>query len=80
MAVTVEDVLAEALKFPAVTQSISYNTPSLKVQGSFMRRQRTEADGALALRCDFLDREMRMQAEPTTFFITDHHNDYPMVR
>lgn len=79
MAVSFDDVVAEALKFPEVTQSISYNTPSLKVKGKFMGRLRSEAEGALALRCDFLDREMLMQADPTTFFITGHYNDYPMV-
>ena len=45
-----------------------------------MGRLHTEAEGALALRGDFLDLEMLMQADPTTFFITDHYNDYPRVR
>ncbi len=40
-----------------------------------MGRHYTEAEGALALRGDFLDLEMLMQADPTTFFITDHYND-----
>lgn len=79
MAVTFDDVVSAALTLPEVTQSTSYNTPSLKVKGKFMGRLRTEAEGALALRCDFLDREMLMQADPTTFFITDHYNNYPMV-
>lgn len=79
MAVTFEDVVSAALQLPEVTQSTSYNTPSLKVKGKVMGRLRTEAEGALALRCDFLDRQMLMQADPTTFFITDHYNNYPMV-
>ena len=80
MAVTLEGVVAEALKFPKVTQCTSCNTPSLKVKGKFTGRLRTEAEGARALRCDFPDPDMRMQADQTTFFITDHDNDYPMVQ
>ncbi len=79
MAVTFEDVVSAALQLPEVTESTSYNTPSLKVKGKVMGRLRSEAEGALALRCDFLDREMLMQADPATFFITDHYKDYPMV-
>lgn len=79
MAVSFDDVVSAALTLPEVAQSTSYNTPSLKVKGKIMGRLRTEAEGALALRCDFLDREMLMQADPTTFFITDHYNNYPMV-
>ena len=72
MAVSFDDVVSAALTLPEVTQSTSYNTPSLKVKGKIMGRLRTESEGALALRCDFLDREMLMQADPSTFFITDH--------
>jgi|GEM_PF-642786 len=79
MAVSFEDVVSAAFQLPNVTQRTSYNTPSLQVADKFMGRLRTEAEGALALRCDFLNREILMQADPTTFFITDHCNDYPMV-
>ncbi len=79
MAITFEDVVAAALQLPEVTQSTSYNTPSLRVKGKLIGRLRTEAEGALALKCDFVDREMLMQADPNTFFITDHYRDYPMV-
>jgi hypothetical protein len=68
-----------ARKLPGVEDSSSYGTPALKVKGRFMCRLRTEAEGALAIRCDFLDRQILLQADPETFFVTDHYADYPMI-
>jgi hypothetical protein len=68
-----------ARKLPGVEESTSYGTPSLKVKGRIMCRLRTEAEGALALRCDFLDRQILLQADPDVFFVTDHYLNYPMV-
>lgn len=68
-----------ALKLPGVEESTSYGTPALKVKGRLICRLRTEAEGALALRCDFVDRQMLMQADPKVFFVTDHYLNYPMV-
>ena len=68
-----------AKRFPGVEESTSYGTPALKVQGKLLSRWRTEAEGALALWCDFVDREMLLQADPRVFFLTDHYRAYPMV-
>jgi hypothetical protein len=68
-----------AKQFPAVEESTAYGTPALKVKGKVLSRWRTEAEGALALWCDFIDREMLLQAEPNVFFLTDHYRDHPMV-
>ena len=70
---------ALALELPGVEESTSYGTPAWKVKGKFMARLRTEAEGALALRCDFLDRQILLQANPRVFFVTDHYLNYPMV-
>jgi hypothetical protein len=72
-------VCAIALRLPGVEESTAYGTPSLKVKGRIMCRLRTEAEGALALRCDFLDRQILLQADPGVFFVTDHYLNYPMV-
>ena len=72
-------VCAIALALPGVEECSSYGTPSLKVKGKILARLRSEAEGALALRCDFLDRQILLQAAPRTFFVTDHYINYPMV-
>lgn len=77
--VTYEACVAMARRLPGVEESTSYRTPSLKVKGKILSRLRTEAEGALALRCDFVDRELLLQAAPDTFFITDHYANYPMI-
>ena len=74
-----EAVAAAALELPGVALSTSYRTPSIKVKGKVMARLRTEAEGALMLKCDLLDREMLLQADPETFFITEHYRDYPAI-
>ena len=66
-------------KFPGTEESISYGTPSVKVKGKILSRLRTEAEGALALYCDFIDREMLLQAAPDVFFLTGHYRNWPMV-
>jgi hypothetical protein len=72
-------VLSIALALPGVEECTAYGTPGLKVKGKILSRLRTEAEGALALRCDFIDREILLKSAPRTFFVTDHYRDYPMV-
>ncbi len=74
-----EQVCTLATQYPGVERSTSYRTPSLKVKGKFMARLRTEAEGWLAIRCDFVDRQMLLQAAPEVFHVTDHYQDYPIV-
>lgn len=68
-----------ALKLPGAEESTSYRTPAVKIKGKLLSRLRTEAEGALALRCDFIDRQILLQADPDVFFMTDHYRDYPIV-
>ena len=68
-----------ALKLPGTQESTSYGTPSVKVKGKILSRLRTEAEGGLALVCDFIDREILLQADPETFYLTEHYRNYPMI-
>ena len=72
-------VVAIAERFPGVEVSRSYGTPAIKVKRKLLARLRSEAEGGLAIQCDFVEREMLLQAAPETFYITDHYADYPMV-
>jgi hypothetical protein len=74
-----ERYLKIALALPEAEASTSYGTPSVKIRGKLLSRWRSEAEGALAVRCDFLDRQILLQTQPEVFFLTDHYLDYPMV-
>jgi len=68
-----------AKRFPGIEIETSYGTPAIKVKGKFMARLRTEAEGWLAIRCDFVDREMLLQAAPHVFHLTDHYRNSPAI-
>ena len=68
-----------ALALPGAEEVTAYRTPGVKVCGKIFSRWRTEAEGALAIRCDFLDRQILLQARPDVFFVTEHYLNYPMI-
>ncbi|HZL94461.1 MAG TPA: MmcQ/YjbR family DNA-binding protein [Vicinamibacterales bacterium] len=68
-----------AQRFPGIELHTSSGTPAIKVKGKFMARLRSEAEGWLAIRCDFLARDMLLEADPAAFHLTDHYRDYPMI-
>jgi hypothetical protein len=68
-----------ARQFPGVELGTSYGTPALKVKDKFLARLRTEAEGWLAIRCDFVDRNILLQAAPHVFHLTEHYENYPMI-
>jgi hypothetical protein len=80
---SVERHFAAAVKvagrFPGIEVETSYGTPAIKVKGKFMARLRTEAEGWLAIKCDFIDREILLQAAPQVFHLTPHYENYPMI-
>src|SRR5918994_3081462 len=66
-------------RFPGIEVETSYGTPAIKVKGKFMARLRTEAEGWLAIKCDFVDREILLQVAPHVFHLTPHYENYPMI-
>jgi hypothetical protein len=74
--VTFETVRRLALELPAVEEGTSYGTPAFRVRGKFLGRLR-EAGESLAIKCGFEERDFRIQADPKTFFTTDHYRGYP---
>jgi hypothetical protein len=76
--VSFEIVRQLAHRLPAVEDSTSYGTPALKVRGKLFAR--LHQDGTtLVLRADSLDRQILLQADAKTFYITDHYRNYPWI-
>ena len=67
-----------AARLPGVEEGTSYGAPALKVRGKLLARLR-EDGRTLVLKCDFVQREMLMQAAPDVFFLTDHYREYPLI-
>jgi hypothetical protein len=77
-AVTLETVRELALALPGVEEGLSYGTPAWKVGKTLLARMHQDGE-ALVLKMDFLARDTLMQADPHTFFITDHYQGYPWI-
>ena len=71
-------VRALGLALPGVEETTSYGTPALKVSGKLLCRLKEDGE-TLVLRTDMWSRDLLLQADPETFFITEHYRDYPMV-
>ncbi len=67
-----------ALSFPGVEEGTSYGTVAWRVRKSFIGRVKEDGE-SLAIRMEFGEREILMEAEPEAFFITEHYRNYPMV-
>jgi hypothetical protein len=76
--VTFAAVRKLALALPGVEEGSSYGTPAFKVRGKLLARLREDGE-TLALRVGFDLRDLLMDADPETFFITDHYRGYPYV-
>jgi hypothetical protein len=75
---TWERLCRDALKLPGVEPGRSYRTPALYVRKRLLARLREDGE-SVALRVDFLDREVLLEADPAAFFLTDHYRAYPWV-
>ncbi|HTQ81083.1 MAG TPA: MmcQ/YjbR family DNA-binding protein [Thermoanaerobaculia bacterium] len=76
--VSFDTVRELALALPGVEEGTSYGTPALKVKGKFLLRLREDGE-SLAVRLDFDTRDLRLQADPEAFFLTDHYRGYPAI-
>ena len=75
---TWETVRQLALALPAAEEGPSYGTPADKVGGKLFARM--HQDGvSLVIKADFEEREILMEADPETFYITDHYLNYPWM-
>ncbi len=75
---TFDTVRQIALSFPGVEEGTSYGTPAFKVRRKFMLRLKEDGEN-IAIKIDFAARDVLMDSDPETFFITDHYRDYPAM-
>jgi hypothetical protein len=76
--VTVAAVRRIALALPGVEEGLSYGTPGFRVRGKFLARLWEDGD-VLVVKCGDTERDFRIQADPETFFVTEHYRGYPTV-
>jgi hypothetical protein len=76
--VSFQDVAAVACKLPEVEISKSTGAPSLTVRGKMLARL-LEDGQTLVVRTGLPEREILMQADPDTYFITGQYTNYPLV-
>src|SRR4051812_20052618 len=76
--VTFETVRELALALPGAEEGTSYRTPAFRVGGKLFARLHQDGE-SLVVKIDLDERRMRMQADPQTYHITDHYQDYPMM-
>jgi len=79
MSVTKAQLRKIALSFPGANEATSYGKPSYLVVKKFFTRWRDE-ENSIVLIVDSIDeRDMLLEADPKTFFITEHYRNYPSV-
>ncbi len=64
------------MTLPGTTERLSHGTPAFYVNKKMLTRIWEDGE-VLVVRTD--DREKWLQADPNTFFITDHYRNYPTM-
>jgi hypothetical protein len=77
-AITLTTVRRLALALPGVEEGPCYGTPGFRVRGKFLARLWEDGE-TLVVKCGDDERDFRLQADPQTFFITEHYRGYPTV-
>src|SRR5205809_825789 len=73
-----DDVRRIALAFPGVEEGTSYGTPAFRASKKFFTRFKEDGK-SIVVRIGLDEREILMEAEPTTYFITEHYRAYPAM-
>lgn len=67
-----------AATLPGVEEGTSYGTPAWRHRGKLLARLHKDGQ-SIVLKVGDETRDHLLQADPQTFFITDHYVGYPMV-
>jgi len=69
---------AAALRLPGMEEGASYSTPAVFVRKKLVARLKEDGE-TVAVRVDFLDRDVLLEADPAAFYLTDHYRAYPWI-
>lgn len=75
---TPQTVRRIALALPKTEERLCYGTPGFYVRKKIFARLLEDGD-SVVVKIDSDRREVLMESEPRTFFITDHYRNYPMM-
>ena len=75
---TFEQVRKMALALPNVEEGTSYGTPAFKTSRKLLARLKEDGD-SLVVATTFEERAEMMEADPETYYITDHYLKYPWI-
>jgi hypothetical protein len=76
---TFDEVRAIALALPGVEEGPCYGAPGLRVRGKILARLWPDGEVLVIARVGLDERDFLMEADPQTFFVTDHYRGYPTV-
>jgi hypothetical protein len=78
--VTAAEVKKFALSFPEAHEKPSYSRPAFFIAKKFFTRVRSE-DASLVMGVEggMETRDMMLELDPETYFITDHYKDWPFI-
>jgi hypothetical protein len=76
--ITWQRVCKLARRLPGVVEGTSYGTPALHVGKRFLARLKEDGE-TMAIKIDFADREVLLELDPETFYLTDHYRPYPAI-
>ena len=68
-----------ALSFPQTLEKESYGNQAIFVAKKFFTRYRKNDDSLVLIVDSMETRDMMLELDPKTYFITDHYKDYPSV-
>jgi hypothetical protein len=78
LSLTFDDVCEMALALPGVELGASYGTPAIRIAKHLLVRLKEDGE-TIVLKVGFDERDMLVEAEPGTFFVTEHYRNYPRV-
>ena len=76
--VTFETVRRVALSLPNVEEGTAWGFPAFRTGGQLFVCFRKDLD-SIVVRASFEQRDEMIEANPATYYTTDHHRNYPWV-